>query len=164
MKKKEILIIVLCAALAVSVLSCRLVIRTGAVNGTGIESEPENTEGLVTGVGVVYGEVTAVGEETLTIRLGIPEEEEANLRLTGGEVAIRTKAETAIERVRMETAYSAVTSGKASDAADEEDDFAVKDLSEGDVVSIALDEDGYAETITLMNFFAVSMEGDEENG
>ncbi|MCD7862898.1 MAG: hypothetical protein LUG61_05160 [Lachnospiraceae bacterium] len=119
------------------------------------ETETESTQSYMTSDGIVYGEVSAVGEETLTIRLGTLETEDG-LKLTGGEVAIRTKAGTVIARMRRESTGSVEEDAEVSD---EEVGFAMGNLAEGDIVSIALDEEGYAETITLlMNFSSVGMD------
>ncbi len=155
MKRKGFLIIILCALLTAFVL-CGCLANSEATGRGRKETEAESTQSLVTLDGIVYGEVSAVGEETLTIRLGTLETEEDGLKLTGGEIAIRTKTETVIARMRRESTGSG---GDAAEASDEEVGFAMGNLAEGDIVSIALDEEGYAETITLlMNFSSVGMD------
>ncbi len=161
MKGKKVLTIILCLALAAFVLVGCLVKSEVAADRDRKGEETESTQRLATVEGIVYGEVSAVGEETLTIRLGILETEEAGFELTGGEVAIRTKTETVVERVRGLSAGSGENNAEASE---ENVGFAMENLSEGDIVSVALDEEGYAETITLLNFSAGSADENEENG
>ncbi|MCD8380200.1 MAG: hypothetical protein LUC95_07800 [Lachnospiraceae bacterium] len=162
MKGKEFRSIILCVVLtAVVVLVGCLNNRSAAGEKAGREMETESFQRLSNGDFIVYGEVSAVGEETLTIKLGTLETEEEELILTGGEVAIRTKAGTVIERLRLE---SAGDTGDRKTGADAGSGFAIEDLEEGDIVSIALDEEGYAEKITLMNFSAVGVEEEGNNG
>ncbi|MCD7751226.1 MAG: hypothetical protein LUI10_05740 [Lachnospiraceae bacterium] len=159
MKGKRFRTIILCAVLAVLVLAGCQVHHSASGSKAEREKEAESLQMFTGDDFIVYGEVSAVGEETLTIKLGTLETEKAQLELTGGEVAIRTKAGTVIERLHLESNGSTQDRKTGSNAGEA---YAVEKLEEGDIVSIALDEEGYAEKITLMNFTSVST--DENSG
>ncbi len=148
MKKNKGLIAALCVLLAVGVMYGFWLNSAAVGEYRDGETATESTQRFVTSDGIVYGEVSAVGEETLTIKLAALPTEEPGLKLTGREVAIRTKKGTVINGP-----HSAGVSGVEKDK-----------IEEGDIVSIALDEDGYAETITLINFSAVGAQENEDNG
>ncbi|MCD8130994.1 MAG: hypothetical protein LUE16_06895 [Lachnospiraceae bacterium] len=178
MLKKKYAAMFLSLALTVSGLAgCSV----SNADGTGAESGSLERSAFFESV--VYGEVSAVGSNTLTIRPGmiensdetgeetagedgalesaeemsalsgedsadrekpedIPEGGQMGVRLalTGQEVTIQLKDETVIKRVSF-------GEGEAQDGPE----GILSDISEGDIVSVAFDEDVFAQSITVLS-------------
>lgn len=180
LKKKYAAIFLSLALTASGLAGCSI----SNADGTGEESG--SLAGAAFFESVVYGEVSAVGSNTLTIRLGTIEnsdetgeeetagedgasesaeemssqsgedsssserekpqelpaggEMDVRLALTGQEVTIQLKDETVIKRVNY---------GKGE--AQDRPEIILSDISEGDIVSVAFDEDVFAQTITVLS-------------
>lgn len=135
------------------------------------KSGSEYTAGSVIFENTVYGKVSMVGEDTLTIRLGTidmdleedtleeadPEQPgDIDFILTGEKVTIQFKDDTVIGSLRIdgrmdgESEISGGSDGEINDGEIPVETIALEDIAEGDIVSITLDEDGYAETTTVL--------------
>ncbi|MCD7737705.1 MAG: hypothetical protein LUH58_01505 [Lachnospiraceae bacterium] len=185
MLKKKYAVMFLSLALTVSGLAgC-------AGSSTDRTEAKEKTESVVF-ESMVYGEVSAVRDNTLTIKLGtveaseesqeetgeageasesaeemssvseggsseeaqskeLPEEGRmrVSLTLTGQEVTIQLKNETVIESLSFDERDGEVSGADSGGITSKA--IALSDISEGDIVSVAFDEDVYAQTITVLS-------------
>lgn len=108
----------------------------------------------------VYGEVTAVSEDSITIKVGTMKQMEkpdgegtpSMLDLTDEEKEIKITDDTVIVRSsRGGMAGGPQGNGGAPDMQQETEEISLSDISEGDTVAITYDEDGNAAKITVIS-------------
>lgn len=108
----------------------------------------------------VYGEVTAVSEDSITIKVGTMKQMEkpdgegtpSMLDLTDEEKEIKITDYTVIVRSsRGSLAGGPQGNGGAPDMQQETEEISLSDISEGDTVAITYDEDGNAAKITVIS-------------
>ena len=108
----------------------------------------------------VYGEVTAVSEDSITIKVGTMKQMEkpdgegtpSMLDLTDEEKEIKITDDTVIVRSsRGGMAGGPQGNGGAPDMQQKTEESSLSDISEGDTVAITYDEDGNAAKITVIS-------------
>lgn len=158
--KKKYLIIMLGLVLSFSTLSgC----GNNSASDTEVSTEAEESDTL-------YGEVSSVSDDSITIEVGTYSSDDGTLTLSGEEKTITVTDDTTISRQGMGGAPGngetpgnggAPGNGEAPGNGDAPgnggapemppQEMSLSDLSEGDTVSITFDEDGNALTITVID-------------
>ena len=140
--KKKYLIIMLGLVLSFSTLSgC----GNNTATDTEVSTEAEESDTL-------YGEVSSVSDDSITIEVGTYSSDDGTLTLSGEEKTITVTDDTTISRQGMGGAPGngeVPENGEAPEMPSQE--MSLSDLSEGDTVSITFDEDGNALTITVLD-------------
>lgn len=152
--KKKYLIIMLGLVLSFSTLSgC----GNNTATDTEVSTEAEESDTL-------YGEVSSVSDDSITIEVGTYSSDDGTLTLSGEEKTITVTDDTTISRQGMggmpgngeapengETPGNGEAPGNGGAPEMPSQEISLSDLSEGDTVSITFDEDGNALTITVID-------------